>query len=32
LERPIGIAILTEALQPPAVYALLEVLQKQDQL
>ena len=26
LERPIGVAILEEALQPPAVYALLDVL------
>ncbi|MEL6882131.1 MAG: LysR family transcriptional regulator [Cyanobacteria bacterium J06607_10] len=26
LERPIGVAILADALQPPAVYALLDVL------
>ncbi|NJM97180.1 MAG: LysR family transcriptional regulator [Phormidesmis sp. RL_2_1] len=26
LERPIGVAILTEALQPPAVYALIDAL------
>ncbi len=29
LERPVGVAILTEALQPPAVYALLETLRAQ---
>ncbi|MGB3292731.1 MAG: LysR family transcriptional regulator [Phormidesmis sp.] len=29
LERPVGVAILTEALQPPAVYALLETLKAQ---
>ncbi|MEL6555043.1 MAG: LysR family transcriptional regulator [Cyanobacteria bacterium J06621_11] len=28
LERPIGVAILTDALQPPAVYALLDVLKQ----
>ncbi|MEM6597618.1 MAG: LysR family transcriptional regulator substrate-binding protein, partial [Cyanobacteria bacterium P01_C01_bin.69] len=28
LERQIAVAILTDALQPPAVYALLEVLQQ----
>lgn len=28
LERPIGVAILTNALQPPAVYALLDVLKQ----
>ncbi|MEL7072268.1 MAG: LysR family transcriptional regulator [Cyanobacteria bacterium J06581_3] len=28
LERPIGVAILTDALQSPAVYALLEVLKQ----
>ncbi|MEL6456345.1 MAG: LysR family transcriptional regulator [Cyanobacteria bacterium J06623_5] len=29
LERPIGVAILTDALQSPAVYALLDVLKQQ---
>ena len=29
LERPVGVAILTEALQPPAVYALLDTLKDQ---
>ena len=29
LERPVGVAILTEALQPPAVYALLDTLKAQ---
>jgi len=28
LERPIGVAILTNALQPPAVYALLDALKR----
>jgi len=28
LERPIGVAILTDALQPPAVYALLDALKQ----
>ncbi|MEO1622443.1 MAG: LysR family transcriptional regulator, partial [Cyanobacteria bacterium J06632_3] len=28
LERQIAVAVLTEALHPPAVYALLEVLQQ----
>ncbi len=28
LKRPIGVAVLTEALQPPAVYALLEALKQ----
>ena len=29
LERPVGVAILTEALQPPPVYALLDTLKAQ---